>query len=337
VTLNEINAVGMGSWILGMFPPGRRMAFADAAVAMDNMLAAHVLGYEAVHRARPDAIVTTNNASVTLYEFDALLTDVLMARSMGIDRDGLDRWLDERRIRHYAAHPTSNRGEQALRRFSAATSPYGLRSPRAGDAHGSRLRPRSTGRAVDVVYASTHERTLDVVGFDYYDPLAARHIRLPGHVTAGGRAWAPARELWDDVPDPEGLHTWLRAQHAMTPDVSLWVVENGLCNRVRNGRSYPRLDGWDRSRYIRENIAAVVAAADAGLPVGGYWHWSLVDNYEWGSYQPRFGLFGLDRHHGPTGAQWLDTDSLGGDAAGTYRRIIAGLRDGDRSVLAGPT
>ncbi len=61
VTLNEINAVGLGSWVLGMFPPGRRMAFGDAAVAMDNQLAAHVLGYEAIHRARPDAIVTTND------------------------------------------------------------------------------------------------------------------------------------------------------------------------------------------------------------------------------------------------------------------------------------
>jgi beta-glucosidase len=187
------------------------------------------------------------------------------------------------------------------------------------------------------MYASEYERTLDVIGLDYYDPMAARHLRAPGHMTAGGRVWAPARELWDDVPDPAGLQTWLTAQHDMTPDLPLWVVENGLCNRVRHARSYPRLDGWDRSRYLRENIAAVLAAVDAGLPVGGYWHWSLVDNYEWGSYQPRFGLYGLDRHHGPTGAHWLDTDSMGGDAAGTYRRIIAGLRQGDRSVLAGPS
>ena len=337
VTINEINAMGLGSWILGMFPPGRRMAFGDAAVAMDNLLAAHVLGYEAIHRARPDAIVTTNNASVTLYEFDALLTDILMARSMGIDRDDLDRWLDTRRARHYAGHPTSNRGEQALRKLSAATAPYGARSPRAETALGSRVRPRSPGRAVDAVYASAHPRPLDVVGFDYYDPLAARHLRAPGHATAGGRGWSPAREQWDDIPDPAGLQAWLAAQHDMTPEIPLWIVENGLCNRVRNARSYPRLDGWDRSRYLRENIAAVVAAADAGLPVSGYWHWSLVDNYEWGSYQPRFGLFGLDRHHGPTGAQWLDTDSMGGDAAGTYSRIIAGLRAGDRSVLTDPS
>jgi hypothetical protein len=59
----------------------------------------------------------------------------------------------------------------------------------------------------------------------------------------------------------------------------------------------------------------------------------LVDNYEWGSYEPRFGVYGVDRERG---VRWLDTDSMGGDAAGTYRRLIAGLRAGDRSVLAEP-
>src|ERR1019366_5724499 len=65
----------------------------------------------------------------------------------------------------------------------------------------------------------------------------------------------------------------------------------------------------------------------------GSWHWSLVDNYEWGSYEPRFGLHGVDRDRGEHGMRWLETDAMGDDAAGAYRRIIAGLRAGDRSVL----
>ena len=105
---------------------------------------------------------------------------------------------------------------------------------------------------------------------------------------------------------------------------------------MRNGRAYYRLDGWDRPRYLRENLAAVVEARDEGVPVTGYWHWSLVDNYEWGSYEPRFGLYGVDRHRGEHGVQWLETDSMGHDAPGAYRRIVAGLRNGDRSVLEDP-
>ena len=80
-------------------------------------------------------------------------------------------------------------------------------------------------------------------------------------------------------------------------------------------------------------MAAVVDAIDGGVPVEGYWHWSLVDNYEWGSYEPRFGLHGVDRGRGGRGGTWLETDAMGRDSAGAYRTIIAGLRVGDRTVL----
>ena len=75
----------------------------------------------------------------------------------------------------------------------------------------------------------------------------------------------------------------------------------------------------------------MAAARDAGVPVTGYWHWSLVDNYEWGSYEPRFGLYGVDRDRADPRVHWLDTDSLGDDAAGAYRRLIAGFRAGGPS------
>jgi beta-glucosidase/6-phospho-beta-glucosidase/beta-galactosidase len=183
-------------------------------------------------------------------------------------------------------------------------------------------------KAIEAVWASPHERTLDVVGIDYYDPVVAHHVRPPGHVTAGGRSWRAGRQLWDDIVDPAGLVSYCRANRS--GDLALWIVENGMCNRLRRGRSYPRLDGWDRIRYLQDNLAAVVTALDSGLPVGGYYHWSLMDNYEWGSYEPRFGIFGIDRERG---LRVLDTDAMGFDAPGAYRRIIEGLRSGDRSVL----
>ena len=319
VTLNEINVLALETYVLGTFPPGRRIGFADAAIALDNLLSAHAFGYDAVHAERPDAVVTTNNACLTVYEYDRMLVDLLLARGHGVERGDLDEWIADRRRGHYALLPTPGPGESLLRRASARLAPFGAtgRGPRA---------PR---RALDALESSPYRRTLDVLGIDYYDPLAARHFRLPGHRTAGGRNPLPARELWDDPPDPGGLARWLGVQHALAPDLPLWVVENGMCNRVRDGRSYGRLDGWDRPRYLRENLAAVVSAVDAGVPVEGYWHWSLVDNYEWGSYQPRFGLFGMDRER----SRWMGTDAMGHDAPGAYRRIISGLRSGDRSVL----
>ncbi len=336
VTVNEINVLAIGSWLLGMFPPGRSLAFEDAAIATDHLLTAHVHGYDVIHRARPDAVVTTNNSSMSGYAYDRMLTDVLLARGAGIDRTEVEPWLAERSRLHDALLPAAGITERMVRRLGAATAPYRARRVPTGTrsseswVHRRRPVPRA---AIDAVYDSPHERTLDALGLDWYDPTVSRHFRVPGHRTSGGRNPRPTRELWDDVADPAGLTEWLRAQHDLAPGLPLWVVENGLCNRVRDGRSLPRLDGWDRPRYLREHLAAVMSAIDEGVPVAGYWHWSLVDNYEWGSYEPRFGLVGVDRPRDGGPARWLETDALGDDSAGAYRDIIAGLRAGDRSVL----
>jgi beta-glucosidase/6-phospho-beta-glucosidase/beta-galactosidase len=163
---------------------------------------------------------------------------------------------------------------------------------------------------------------------DFYDPMAGNHLRVPGHRTPGGRSWEPARALWDDPPSPPLFRDWLTDTASL--GLETWVVENGLCNRVRNGVSFPRADGWDRPRYLKAHLAQVVDAIDRGEPVTGYYHWTLADNYEWGSYEPRFGLYGVDRERG---LRWSDTDAMGADAAATYRRVIEGLRQGDRSVV----
>jgi beta-glucosidase/6-phospho-beta-glucosidase/beta-galactosidase len=112
-------------------------------------------------------------------------------------------------------------------------------------------------------------------------------------------------------------------------------VENGMATRTRDGRAVRREDGMDRPRYVREHLGAVVDAVAAGAPVTAYFHWSLMDNYEWGTYEPRYGLFGVDRSD-PTAVRFMDTDAVGDDAAGEFTRVVRGLRAGDRSVLGGP-
>jgi hypothetical protein len=174
---------------------------------------------------------------------------------------------------------------------------------------------------------------VDAAGFDWYDPVASHALRVPGRRVGGGRRdWSFGRALWDTVSDPHGLTAWCTTEAALRPGLPLWVVENGMATRVRDDRAEPREDGMDRPRYVREHLGAVADAVAAGVPVRAYLHWSLVDNYEWGSYEPRFGLFGLDRSD-PAAVGWLDTDATGADAAGAFSRVVAGLRRGDRSVL----
>ena len=53
----------------------------DTAVALDSMLAAHVRAYDVIHALRPDAVVTTNNFCMSVYEYDRMLLDVLLSRA----------------------------------------------------------------------------------------------------------------------------------------------------------------------------------------------------------------------------------------------------------------
>ncbi len=302
VTINEINVLALMSWVLGAFPPGRFGTVRRAARATDHLLAAHVAAYDAIKARRPDAIVSTNNYSMSVYELDRLLVDVLVARRHGVARGELAAWLATRRRAYHDAvgRGRAGRREAVVRRVAAAAFPLDGALP----------------RAIDAVYASPSQCTLDTTQLDYYAPYVGGALR-----------W-PMRELWDDPVDPAGLVDFARL--ATEEGLDVWIVENGLSNRVHNGRAYARRDGWDRVRYLEANLGAMVDALRAGLPVGSYFHWTLADNYEWGSYEPRFGLYAVDRERG---VRWLDTDSMGGDSAGALRRIADGLRAGDASVV----
>ncbi len=336
VTVNEPNIVALMGWVQGACPPGRRGAPADAWAVTDTLLTAHVLAYQVIKETQPDSVVTTNTSASSIYDYDRILIDLLCGRSQGVDEADLDEWIDERRALHDFAFPPHNVGELSMRRLFAAVSPYG--GPGGGRLGlgalaRARLRRPCPRRAVAAVYGGPHERPLDSVGFDWYDPVASHAIRLPGHRTSGGRNWEPSRAMWDVPPNPAGLEAWCRDQGALTAGLPLWVVENGIVTLVRHGRAYDRVDDWDRPRYLQAHLGAVVDAIEGGAPVGAYLHWSLVDNYEWGSYEPRLGIYGMDRSRGERGVRWMPTDAAGMDSAGAYRRLIEGLRSGDRSVL----
>lgn len=338
VTVNEPNIVMLMGWVEGSCPPGRRLAFADAYCVLDNLLTAHVLASDAIVAQQPDAVVTCNTSSSSVYEHDRLASDLLLVRMTGVAPSDVDRFVDERRAQHDAIFPPHHVGELLLRKFFAAVSPYGSNRGASGGPLWGRTRAVTrrpgTRRVVDAVYASTQLCTLGAVGFDYYDPVASHALRVPGRrEPSGSRDWSTGRAMWDLHPDAAAFGAWCRAESAMHPDRPLWVVENGMATRVVGGRPSPREDGWDRPRYVREHLGAVVAATSSGVPVEAYLHWSLADNYEWGSYEPRLGLFGMERDEAATTVRWMDTDAQGDDAAGEFARIVKGLRAGDRSVV----
>ena len=68
--------------------------------------------------------------------------------------------------------------------------------------------------------------------------------------------------------------------------VPIFVTENGI-NTV---------DDVQRISHLRAAVAGLAKVIDGKIPVLGYLHWSLLDNFEWSQgYRPRFGLVAVDR------------------------------------------
>jgi beta-glucosidase len=66
----------------------------------------------------------------------------------------------------------------------------------------------------------------------------------------------------------------------------LYVTENGIGTD----------DDEQRVRYLRDSLAGVARTIDDGLDVRGYFHWSLMDNFEWAfGYRMKFGIVAVDR------------------------------------------
>ena len=131
-------------------------------------------------------------------------------------------------------------------------------------------------------------RSFDWLGVNYYgrmavrfDPRApsrafGRHVQEPS-VRSGQADWGQIH--------PAGLARQLRRAAALGAPV--YVTENGVCDPE------DRL----RPRYLVDHVRAVRQVLAEGVDVRGYFHWSLVDNFEWAEgWTARFGLFALDRH-----------------------------------------
>ena len=117
---------------------------------------------------------------------------------------------------------------------------------------------------------------------------------------------------WDWRLLPEGLEFFVRILERF--NLPMMIAENGMAHRADPRGHYARRDNLLRSDYLRRHIAVVRELKARGWPIIGYFYWSLVDNYEWGSYAPRFGLYSRERE---------EVDFLGDNAAQTYAHEIA--------------
>jgi beta-glucosidase len=149
--------------------------------------------------------------------------------------------------------------------------------------------------------------TLDLLGVNYYTRTVTKYDPKFPVVSAvqtqpAGNEYSGMWEIY-----PEGIFDLLTRVwkdyfslptkgngpvKTKMPDIM--ITENGVPvpdgidfdGRVRDGR---------RIRYLRDHLFQVQRAMQSGIPVKGYFHWSLLDNFEWAlGYAPRFGLIYVD-------------------------------------------
>lgn len=125
---------------------------------------------------------------------------------------------------------------------------------------------------------------------DYYTGLMKRH-----------NPKVPLNDLgW--YMEPEGLYPLLLRAWARYKKPII-VTENGVADSKDQYRQW----------WIQETIIAMERAISEGVDLRGYFHWSLLDNFEWSDgWWPKFGLVAVDREHDmkrtirPSARWWAD-------------------------------
>ena len=133
----------------------------------------------------------------------------------------------------------------------------------------------------------------DFIGVQAYTSQAVDENGLVPHPAS------PDNTLVGSAYRPDALGIAVRHAWEVTGEIPILVTENGIATG----------DDTRRIAYTAEALRHLLAAVDDGIDVRGYLHWSALDNYEWGHWEPTFGLIAVDREtferHPKPSLAWL--------------------------------
>jgi len=138
---------------------------------------------------------------------------------------------------------------------------------------------------------------LDFLGLNYYSRNVLSGVPGPAGEPAPRTVPMAATEALTDMGWevwPQGLEDVLRRIDREYHPPRIYVTENGAAYADGpNGDG--RVHDTRRRAFLAGHLRALRRAIAAGVPVAGYFHWSLLDNFEWGhGYTKRFGLVHVD-------------------------------------------
>ncbi len=155
------------------------------------------------------------------------------------------------------------------------------------------------GDAVPIMQAgdlSTIQTPIDFLGVNYYFRARIRHDPATPPFAYGEAAMVPDVEYtacdWEVYPD--GLRALLERLHHDYPVPAYYITESGAAFEDSISQEHQFSDS-KRQAYLETHFQAAHQAMQAGVPLSGYFVWSLLDNFEWEKgYSKRFGIVHVD-------------------------------------------
>jgi beta-glucosidase len=257
ITHNEPHVAAWAGYGRGVHAPGRQSP-ADALAAAHHLLLSHGLAAEVLRRDVPGARV---GITLDLWPMEAASDspeDLAAAREADGDQN---RWFLDPLFR--GEYP-----EDMLELFAPHL-------PEIADGDLETIAAPLDFLGVNYYRREVYERTGDG---------GRRVLHQPGSVYT---------EMGWEV-SPHALHELLLRLRDDYAPPAIYITENGAAFgdvRGHDGRVYDP----ERQAYIAEHIREIGRAAADGVPVAGYFVWSLMDNFEWAhGYCKRFGLVYVD-------------------------------------------
>jgi beta-glucosidase len=280
ITLNEPYVSAMVGYLEGRHAPGHSN-LDDALAASHHLLLAHGWAVPVIRRNSPGAQV-----AITLN-----LSGQTPASPSAADRAAA--WQQDGVVNRWFLDPLSARGYPA-----DIVQHY--------------------GRPMDFVQADDLEAIaapLDSLGVNYYTRGMVRSSVVPEAENAPRTVFPnPERTEMGWEVYLEGLYELLGRLHFDYRFPALYVTENGAAYPDQIGPD-GQVDDPLRVAFLKGHLASAARAIAAGVPLRGYFAWSLLDNFEWAhGYSKRFGLIYVDYQ---TQQRVLKT------SAHWYRRVIA--------------
>jgi beta-glucosidase len=132
------------------------------------------------------------------------------------------------------------------------------------------------------------ENTSDFIGVQYYQRVTIAFDAASIGTLFSRQVVSPGAELSDlnfSEVYPQGLYHLLRRTARYGKPI--YITENGI----------PDADDDRRPAFLIAHLWQIWKALRDGVPVKGYFHWTLTDNFEWAEgWNLRFGLIKLDPH-----------------------------------------